>query len=49
MNTGYIGNMKIGTEEGKKLEETIFSLLEPYLDLWQHAYQDNYCNSFELA
>jgi hypothetical protein len=47
--TGYIGNMKIYTAEGKKLKETTFSLLEPYLHLWHHVYQDNYCNSIEIA
>jgi hypothetical protein len=31
--TGYIGNMEIHTAECKKLEETIFSVQEPYLDL----------------
>jgi hypothetical protein len=30
---GYTGNMEIYTAEGKKLEETIFSVLEPYLNL----------------
>jgi hypothetical protein len=47
--TGYIGNMEICTAEGKKLEESIFSVLEPYLDLWHHVYQDNYYNSVEIA
>jgi hypothetical protein len=47
--TGYIGNMKIYTAEVEKLEETIFSLLETYLHLWHHVYQDNYCNSVEIA
>jgi hypothetical protein len=37
--TGYIGNMEIYTA-AKKLEETIFSVLEPYLDLWHHVYKD---------
>jgi hypothetical protein len=44
-----ISNMEIYTTEGKKLEETIFSVLEPYLDLWHHAYQDNYYNRVEIA
>jgi hypothetical protein len=30
--TGYIGNMDIYTAEGRKLEETIYSVLEPYLN-----------------
>jgi hypothetical protein len=46
--TGYIGNMEIYTEEDKELGETIFAALEPYLDLWHHACQDNYYNSFEI-
>jgi hypothetical protein len=37
------------TAEGKKLEETILSLLESYLDLWHHVYQDNCYNSAEIA
>jgi hypothetical protein len=41
--------MEIYTEEDKKLEETIFSVLEPYLDLWHHVYQDNYYNSVEIV
>jgi hypothetical protein len=39
--SGYISNIEMYTAEGKKLEETIFSALEPYLDLWgYHVYQD---------
>jgi hypothetical protein len=30
--SGYIGNLEIYAGEGKKLQETILSLLEPYLD-----------------
>jgi hypothetical protein len=41
--------MEIYTAEGKKLEELIFSVLEPYLDLWHYVYQDNYYNSVEIA
>jgi hypothetical protein len=40
--TGYICNMEIYAAEGKKLEDTIFSVLELNLDLWHHVYQDNY-------
>lgn len=47
--TGYICNMKIYAAEGKKLEDTIFSVLEPNLDLWHHVYQDNYYNSVAIA
>jgi hypothetical protein len=47
--TGYFGNMELYTAEGKKLEETIFSVLETYIDLWQHVYQDNHYNSVETV
>ena len=40
--SGYILNFKIYAGEGKKLQETIFTLLEPYLDQNYHVYQDNY-------
>jgi hypothetical protein len=33
----------------KKLEDTIFSVLEPYLDQWYHVYQGNYYNSVKIA
>jgi hypothetical protein len=36
--TGYICNMEIYTAEGKKLEETIFSVSEPNIDLWHYVY-----------
>ena len=42
--SGYILNLEIYAGEGKKLQETIFTLLEPYLD-------QNYCalfNSFRM-
>jgi hypothetical protein len=45
----YIGSMEIHTAEAKMLEETVFFVLEPYLDLWHHVYQDNYCNSVKIA
>jgi hypothetical protein len=41
--------MEIGTAEGKKLDETIFSVLEPYLDLWHHVYRVNYYNSVDIS
>ena len=47
--TGYICNMEIYTAEGKKLEDTIFSVLQLNLDLWHHVYQDNYYNSVAIA
>ena len=33
----------------KKLQETIFTLLEPYLDQNCHVYQDNYYNHVTTA
>ena len=47
--TGYICNMEIYTAEGKKLETTIFCVLQPNLDLWHHVHQDNYYNSVAIA
>jgi hypothetical protein len=41
--------MEIYTAEGKKLEETIFFVLESYLDIWHHVYQENYYNSVDIA
>jgi hypothetical protein len=29
----------LATAEGKKLEESLFSVLEPHPDLWQHVYR----------
>ncbi|XP_014479203.1 PREDICTED: piggyBac transposable element-derived protein 4-like isoform X2 [Dinoponera quadriceps] len=48
-DTGYICNFEIYTAEKKKLNETILSVLDPYLDLWHHVYQDNYYNSTSIA
>jgi len=47
--SGYILNLKIYAGEGKKLQETIFTLLEPYLDQNYHVYQDNYYNHVTIA
>ena len=47
--TGYICNMEIYAAEGKKLDSTIFSVLQPNLDLWHHVYQDNYYNSVAIV
>ncbi|KAG8223668.1 hypothetical protein J437_LFUL001776 [Ladona fulva] len=47
--TGYICNIEIYTAEGKKLEETILTLLDPYLHRWHHVFQDNYYNSVKIA
>jgi len=46
---GYICNMEIYSVEGKKLEDTVLSLLGRNLDLNHHIYQDNYYNSMRLA
>jgi hypothetical protein len=43
--SGYTGNLEIYSGEGKKLQETIVSVLEPYLDQNYHVYQDNYYNN----
>jgi len=42
-------NLEIYAGEGKKLQETIFTLLKPYLDQKCHVYQDNYCNHVTIA
>jgi hypothetical protein len=47
--SGYISNLEIYAAEGKKLEETILSVLKPSLNQWHHIYQDNYYNSVKVA
>jgi len=47
--SGYILNLDINAGEGKKLQETIFKLLEPYCDQNYHVYQDNYYNHVTTA
>ena len=47
--TGYICNLEIYKGEGKKLQETILSVLQPYLASWHHIYQDNYYNSMSTS
>ncbi|PNF38061.1 hypothetical protein B7P43_G00355 [Cryptotermes secundus] len=47
--SGYIGNLEIYSGEGKKLQETIVSILDPYLDQNYHVYQDNFYNSVATA
>ena len=42
--SAYILNLEIYAGEEKKLQETIFTLLEPYLDQNYHVYQGNYYN-----
>ena len=48
-NSGYIFNLKIYAGEGRKLQETIFTLLESYLDQKYYVYQDNYYNHVTTA
>jgi len=47
--SGYILNLKTYAGKGKKIQETIFTLLEPYLDQNYHVYQDNYYNHVTIA
>ena len=47
--SGYICNMEIYTAEGKKLQDTMLSLLDRNLDNNHHLYQDNFYNSVKLA
>ena len=47
--SSYICNMEIYSAEGKKLEDTVLSLLGGNLGLNHHIYQDNYYNSVRLA
>ena len=35
--------------EGKKMQETISSVLQPFLGSWHHIYQDNYYNSVSTS
>ena len=47
--SGYICNMETYSAEGKKLEDTVLSLLDRNLAQNHHVYQDNYYNSVRLA
>jgi hypothetical protein len=47
--TGYISNMEIYTAEGKKLNDTVTSVLENNVCVHHHVYQDNFYNSVNLA
>ncbi|PNF34174.1 hypothetical protein B7P43_G17863 [Cryptotermes secundus] len=47
--SGYIGNLEIYYGEGKKLQETIVSVLESYLYQNYHVYQDSYYNNVVTA
>ena len=46
---GYICNMEIHSAEGKKLEDTVLSLLDRNLGQNQHIYQKSFYNSVRLA
>jgi hypothetical protein len=43
--SGYICNMEVYAAVGKKLEDTVFSLLDRNLGQSRHIYQDNFYNS----
>jgi hypothetical protein len=47
--SGYICNMEIYAAEGKKLGNTVLSILYIYLGKNHHLYQDNFYNSVKLA
>ncbi|EFN76604.1 PiggyBac transposable element-derived protein 4, partial [Harpegnathos saltator] len=47
--SGYICNFEIHCAQGIKLQETIISVLSPYLYLWHEVYTDDYYNSVALA
>ena len=47
--SGYICNMEIYTTEGKKLEDTVLSLLGRNFGQNHHIYQDNFYKSVRLA
>jgi hypothetical protein len=41
--------MEIYTAQGKKLNDTVMSVLENNVGVHQHVYQDNFYNSLNLA
>ena len=47
--SAYICNMEVYSTEGKKLEDTVLSLLDRNLGQNHHIYQDNFYNSVRLA
>jgi hypothetical protein len=47
--TGYISNMEIYTAQGKKLNDTVMSVLENNLGVHHYVYQDNFYNSVNLV
>lgn len=48
-STGYICNLEIYCGQGKRLIDTVETLLNPYLNLWHHVYMDNYYNSVKTS
>jgi hypothetical protein len=46
---GYISNMEIYTAQGKKLNDTVMSVLENDVGVHHHVYQDNFYNSVNLG
>jgi hypothetical protein len=47
--TGYISNMEICTAQGKKLSDTVMSVLENNLGVHHHVHQHNFYNSVNLV
>lgn len=47
--TGYICNFHVYAADGKKLEDTVLTVIEPYKNIWHHIYEDNYYNSVKMA
>ena len=47
--SGYVCNIEIYSTEGKKLEDTVLSLLDRNLGQNHHVCQDNYYNSVRLS
>lgn len=47
--TGYICNMEIYCGQGKKMQDTVTTILEPYFGYWHHLYMDNYYNTLNIA
>jgi hypothetical protein len=47
--TGYISNTEIYTAQGKKLNDTVMSVLENNLGVHHHVYQENFYNSLNLV
>ena len=47
--SGYICNMEMYAAEGKKLQDTVLSLLDRNVGHNHHLYQDNFYNSVKLA